>query len=258
MTRAKSPVRQRSGTAVFALLVAAALWGAPETHAATEVRIEGNAAISTRHLREAAAAELAGLKDPARRQAAADDAAFQMEAAGRLAGYAFIDVEYAITGEDADADVVFRVREGSRVHAGGGLLRGERLFHRGPTAPAHRNGSVRPRTWRPTSAPARRELVQRYREQGFTDVKVGEPQITLSADRSVADVRFEIEEGTRFVIAGVVFEGDALPEAGPAARGTGGRPPGAAVLRASRAGARQSRDRGLRRAGLPGRRGHRA
>ena len=65
----------------------------------------------------------------------------------------------------------------------------------------------------------RNKLVQRYREQGFTGVKVGEPQITLSADRSVADVRFEIAEGTRLVISGVVFEGDALPEAGPALKG---------------------------------------
>ena len=44
---------------MFALLVAAALWGAPEAQAATEVRIEGNAAIGTRRLKEAAAAELA-------------------------------------------------------------------------------------------------------------------------------------------------------------------------------------------------------
>jgi outer membrane protein insertion porin family len=50
-------------------------------------------------------------------------------------------------------------------------------------------------------------------------VKVGEPKITLSADRSVADVRFEIEEGTRFVISDVVFEGDALPASGPTLKG---------------------------------------
>ena len=199
---------------MFALLVATVLCGIPETHAATQVRIEGNAAIGTRRLKEAAAAELAGLKDPARRQAAADDAAFQMESAGHLAGYAFIEVDYTITGEGDDAAVVFKVREGPRVLLGEVSFAGNKFF----TA-----AQLRPHIAMDHSAPyvegdvraGRNALVLRYREEGFGGVKVAEPQITVNADRSAADVRFEIEEGTRFVIADVVFEGDALPESGP-------------------------------------------
>jgi len=197
-----------------ALLAAAVLCGAPEAHAATEARIEGNTAISTKRLRSAAAAELKSLEDPTRRQAAADDAAFQMEHAGRLAGYAFFGVEYAITGEGADAAVVFTVREGPRVRLGEVSFSGNAFFTAAQLRPHVATASSAPYVEADVRA-ARGRLVQRYREQGFTGVKVGEPQIAFRAERSVADVRYEIAEGTRFVISGVVFEGDALPEAGP-------------------------------------------
>ena len=213
MTGGTTAMRLVMRCTAAALFAAAVLCAVPAAWAAVEVRIEGNAAVSTRHLREAAAAELAGLKDPAHRQAAADDAAFQMEYAGRLAGYAFIDVEYTITGEDPDAAVVFRVSEGARVMLGEVSFSGNEFF----TA-----AQLRPHIATARSAPyveadvraGRNALVQRYREQGFTGVKVEAPRITLNADRSVADVRFEIAEGTRFVISGVLFEGDTLPEAG--------------------------------------------
>jgi len=204
----------KTWTAAFVLLARIMLCAAPTARAETEARIEGNAAIKTRRLREAAAAELTGLKDPARRQAAADDAAFQMEAAGRLAGYAFIEVEYAITGEDADAAVVFKVSEGPRVLLGEVSFTGNEHFTAAQLRPHIATASSAPYVEGDVRA-GRKHLVQRYREQGFSGVKVAEPQITVSTDRSVADVRFEIAEGTRFLISGVVFEGDALPDAGP-------------------------------------------
>lgn len=214
MTRTKRAVRRHLGTMVLALLVAAALGGAPEARAATEVRIEGNVALGARQLRKAAGDELARLKDPEHRQSAADDAAYQMKTAGRHAGYASIDVEYTITGEGADAVVVFKVSEGTRVLLGEVSFAGNEHFT---------TAQLRPHIATARSAPyveadvraARGKLTRRYREQGFAGVKVGEPQITLSADRSLADVRFEIAEGTRMVVSGVVFDGDALPEASP-------------------------------------------
>ena len=152
--------------------------------------------------------------------------------------------------------MTFEVREGPRVRLGEVSFAGNGFF----TA-----AQLRPHIAIAKSAPyvegdvraARNHLVQRYREQGFTGVKVGEPQITLSADRSVADVRFEIEEGTRFVISGRGVRGGRAAGIRPDAQEADERLPGAAVLPASRAGAWQSRDRGLRRAGVPGRRGRR-
>ena len=211
-------MRQQIRTAVAALSVAAVLWNAPATQAATEVRIEGNTAISTRRLREAAAAELAGLEEPARRPAAAEDAAFQMKFAGRRAGYAFIEVEYAITGEGADAVVIFNVREGPLVHLGEVTFSGNAFFTADQLLP--HIALKLPTLYMESDVRAgREELVQLYREQGFSDVKIGDPQVSLSSDRSVADVRFEIVEGTRFMISSVVLEGDTLPDAGPLIKG---------------------------------------
>ena len=218
MTRAPRTVRRHRGTAVFALLAAAALCCAPEARAATEARIEGNVAIGTKRLREAAAAELARLDDPTHRRAAADDAAFQMEAAGRLAGYAFIEVEYTIAGEDAEAAVVFSVREGTRVMLGEVSFAGNEFFTATQLRPHIATAASAPYVEADVRA-GRNHLVQRYREQGFSRVQVSEPQITLSADRSVAAVRFEIAEGTRVVISDVVFEGDALPAGDSALKG---------------------------------------
>jgi outer membrane protein assembly complex protein YaeT len=208
-----------------ALLAAAMLCGAPRAHAATAVRIEGNAALSTRHLREAAAAELAGLEDPALRPAAAADAAFEMIAAGRRAGYAFIDVEYAIAGEGADTAVVFKVVEGPLVQLGEVSFSGNAFFTAAQLLPHIVRERPTPYLAGDVRA-GREEVVQLYREQGFTDVKIGEPQITLRSDRSIADVRLEIAEGTRFVISAVVFEGDALPSAGPVIAGLTSSLPG--------------------------------
>lgn len=211
-------------TAVEALLVAAALCGvlggAPAARAATAaaaapaVRIEGNDAIGTRRLREAAAADLARLGDPARRQAAAEDAAFEMASAGRRAGYAFIAVRYAITGEGPDTAVVFKVEEGPLVHLGEVAFSGNAYFTVAQLLPHIVLES--PALYVAADVRAGlNELVQLYREQGFADVRIGEPLLTLSADRSVADLRFAIAEGTRFVIERVLFEGDALPDAVP-------------------------------------------
>ncbi len=205
-------MRQLVRTAVSALLAATVLCTAPAARAATTVRIEGNAAISARRLREAASAELAGLENPARRLAAADDAAFQMENTGREAGYAFIEVEYAFTGEGADAAVVFRVREGPLVKLKTVSFSGNVFFTVDQLRPHIAVKSPTPYIAADVRA-GRQELVQLYREQGFSDVKIGESQITLNADRSFADVSFEIAEGTRFVIWSVVFEGDSLPDA---------------------------------------------
>jgi outer membrane protein insertion porin family len=213
MKRANGAMRLVMLAAAWALPAAAVLCTAPAARAATATSITGNAAISSRHLREAAAAELRGLDDPARRRAAAADAAFQMEHAGRRAGYAFMEVEYAITGEGAEAAVAFTVREGPRVVLGEVTFPGNSFF---PVA------ELRKRIAGEGPAPyveadvrtGRNELLLLYRDQGFADVKIGDPQITFRADRSVADVRLEVVEGTRFVISGVVFEGDPLP--GPA------------------------------------------
>ncbi len=197
-----------------ALLLAAALSVAPAARAATVVRIEGNAAISTRHLREAATAELAGLEEPARRAAAAEDAGFQMEGVGRRKGYAFIEVEHAIAGEGSDTVVVFKVAEGPLVRLGEVSFSGNAFFTAAQLLP-YLTGKGRAPYVEADLRAGRQSLVQRYREEGFADVKIGEPLITLRSDRSVADVLFEIDEGTRLMIAAVLLEGDALPDAGP-------------------------------------------
>jgi outer membrane protein assembly complex protein YaeT len=218
-------MRLKVQTALAALLTAAALCAVPAARAATAVTIEGNAALGAGRLREAAAAELAGLKDPARRAAAAADAAFQMEYAGRTAGYAFIQVEYAIAGTGADAAVVFTVREGPLVRLGTVSFSGNAFFSAAQLQPYIAAQGAGPFVEAEVRS-GRGELVQLYREQGFADVRIGEPQITLRAGRTVADVHIEIAEGTRSMIEAVVFEGDALPDAAPLLSGLASSLPG--------------------------------
>jgi outer membrane protein assembly complex protein YaeT len=220
-------MRARRRTAHQTLLIAAALCGVlgvapatPVAHAAKPataapaVRIEGNHAIATRRLRQAAAADLAGLTDPERRAAAAEDAAFEMEAAGRRAGYAFIEVDHAITGAGADAAVVFTIREGPRVHLGEVSFVGNTFFTAEQLRP-YIAAAGAPLYVAAEMSSGRSELLRLYRAQGFVDVTIGEPQVTPRSDRTVVDVRFEIVEGTRSVIERVVFAGEVPPDAGP-------------------------------------------
>ena len=229
---------------------------APAARAATAVRIEGNAALSTRSLREAAAAELAGLEDPARRRAAAADAAFQMESAGHRAGYAFIEVEYAITGEGADAAVVFTVREGPLVRLGEVAFSGNAFFTAAAAAPARRaggpdpvRGGRRPRRPEGPGAALSGPGLLRREDRGAADRAAPRPQRRRRAlrDRRGDPLR-DLGRGVR---------GGRAAGFQPGAPAAGVRPAGPAVLRAAQAGPGQQRDRGLRRAGLPGRRGRR-
>jgi outer membrane protein assembly complex protein YaeT len=210
----------RSGTrgAAAALLAIALLCAPPAARAETAVRVAGNAAISAKKLRAAAANELKELEDPARRRAAAADASFQMESAGRRLGYAFIEVDHEISGEGAEAVVTFTVREGPLVRLGEISFSGNVFFPAGDLRPYFSGGGPTPYVKADIDA-GRRELLLLYRNQGFPAVEIGKPQITFSPDRSVADVRLEITEGNRLLISGVVFEGDALPEGGPALQG---------------------------------------
>ncbi|HEY5999823.1 MAG TPA: BamA/TamA family outer membrane protein [bacterium] len=193
--------------AAATLVAAAVLCAAPPARAGVSVRIEGNAALDARSLREAASAELERLSDPARRPAAADDAAFQMESAGRHAGYAFIEVTSALSGAGDDVTAVFTVREGPLVRLAEVTFAGNAFF------PAER---LRPLVAAPGTPPyveadlreGRREVAQLYRDEGFADAQVTGPHVAFSEDRTRASVRFDIVEGTRRVIRAVVFEGD--------------------------------------------------
>ncbi|HVQ34778.1 MAG TPA: BamA/TamA family outer membrane protein, partial [Candidatus Bathyarchaeia archaeon] len=47
-----------------------------------------------------------------------------------------------------------------------------------------------------------------YRDEGFARVKVGRPRIALSAEADAAEVEVDIEEGPRFSVDDVTFEGE--------------------------------------------------
>ncbi|HEX4825524.1 MAG TPA: translocation/assembly module TamB domain-containing protein [Candidatus Polarisedimenticolaceae bacterium] len=48
-----------------------------------------------------------------------------------------------------------------------------------------------------------------YRDEGFVQVRVALPQITLAATGDAADVRIAVDEGTRFSVGEIAFQGDA-------------------------------------------------
>ncbi len=196
------------------VLVALGLAGAiPAARAAeVDIRIEGNRFLSTEELRREAARELERLRPPALRLADVDDAAFQMERRYRREGYAFVEIEFAI--EEGESRVVFRIREGPRLRVGPVSFHGNEALSRQrllELAEAERPGIGEP--GRVPYVRAEIEAIAEalraaYLEEGFRDAVVEVPPAPFSEEDGLADLRFRIHEGPRWIV-------EALEPAGP-------------------------------------------
>ena len=176
----------------------------PDTREVEEGVIEfvGNERVSSSELKDSAKRELRAFFEHDRRPADASDAAYSMEIHLREEGHAQGTVTFRIE-EDR---VVFEVHEGPRAEIGSVVLTGVRVmlakelleYFDYPDRPLFRFREV---------AAGARSVEHHYLLEGYYRVKVGTPEIHWNEDRTVANVTIAVEEGLRYEIQAVEFEG---------------------------------------------------
>jgi outer membrane protein insertion porin family len=184
-----------------------------------ELHFHGNSALSEKRLREAATDELRDFERSGQKRADADDAAFEMELAYRRAGHSFATVDYRYERIKGKTVVTFVVAEGPRVLIKRIRITGNQAF---PTEDllslfAHKKNGLlgigRPVFVEGEVRDAVSEIRELYRGNGYLDVKIDGPEFVFSRDRARVDVVVAINEGGRFLIRRVDFEGDVPQEA---------------------------------------------
>jgi outer membrane protein assembly complex protein YaeT len=184
----------------------------------TAVRIVGNHALAEATLREAAAQELLDFQTKGLKNAAADDAAYQMERLYRESGYRFATVDYSLErSADGGLGLTFVVAEGVRVRikeivlTGNAAVPTERLLGffaaQAEESPVGADWFVESRI-----AAAVDGIRTYYYGHGYLQCVVADPQFTFSADRATVTVLVTIKEGVAFVVHELRFSGDLLPE----------------------------------------------
>ena len=208
--------------ALVALIALAACRSRPDGEAAEPefpVRITGQRNVAERDLRASARRELRSFANNGRRPADAADAAYAMEGQLHEKGYAHGTVQFELT----EAELVFTVDEGPRTYLG------EVFFDRAENVEeaelkkffafegAGPLGAGRPLFKRDQVEAAATEVERYYQLEGHLRVVVGEVQVGWDESRSVATVTVPVEEGPRYTVTEVAFEGaDDLPlGAGP-------------------------------------------
>ena len=180
---------------------------APWSDAAEGVDLSfvGHGSFAEKELIQVVASELAGLDGSPVDKAAVDDAAYAIELFYRGKGFPDVNVDYEFTPGDP-ARASFRVEEGPLVTVESFEVEGVRALARedleglledaGPGSPyslARARGAMA-------------AIRAAYLARGFLDVRVAGPRVERLEDAGVA-LTAEIDEGPRFVVRGMEFEG---------------------------------------------------
>lgn len=183
--------------------------------------ITGNSNITDKDLLKSAAAELRMFEEKGYRKADIDDAAFQMRSTYLQEGYAFAIVDYDYEKTDSQVSVTFRVEEGPRVyvtkinfsgneHIGSDILQG--IFAVKSTSFNRQQKMVFVESDIKDGVNSLRGY---YSGEGYRDVQVEKPDFVFSEDRTGVTVSIRIEEGPKYIISEVQFNGDIIAELSP-------------------------------------------
>lgn len=174
----------------------------------------GNQVLKDGTLEKAAAAELRAYTVNNGRLSDLDDAAYQMVVAYRRAGYAFAVVDHTVEQGPGGVRAVFTVTEGPRVQVEKIMLEGAEVFSRAELMPFFDPENRLPKgtlTFVQASVDrAASGIAALYRERGYLDVRIDQPRMVFSADRSQVDISVWIHEGPQYrvrTIAGVEAPG---------------------------------------------------
>jgi len=184
-----------------------------------KIVFRGNQALREAALRRAAADELTAFKNQGQRRSDVDDAAFQMELAYRKAGHAFAAVDYQIEQVAKELVVTFTINEGPRVILQKIDISGNATIARQTLLPFFEEdksglfGQGKLLFIKSNIESASSQIRDFYISQGYRDVVVGDVQYSFSDDRTQATVKVAIEEGIRYVVHDILFQGDLIPKA---------------------------------------------
>ncbi len=182
-----------------------------------DLAFQGHTTFSDRDLYRVLAVQLSDFAKTTYKKSAVDDMAYEVERHYNSEGFPFASVGYEYeeaseTGRKPRARL--RIQEGPRTELG-------RVSFEG-------NLAIEARTLREFFAPSSRrvweedheyyveshvstalsEIAREYIVRGFMDVSISDPVVTFDADRTRADVHVTIDEGTRYSLAAVRFEGE--------------------------------------------------
>jgi outer membrane protein insertion porin family len=223
----------RRAAAILVVLAAAGCASRPDTkdpdafEPSFPYRFEGNAAVASKQLIEAAKPELRSFETKGHHAADLDDAAYAMRRWLRREGHAHSKVTVRMEpSPEQVAAATFVIEEGPRTRWGtivfpGAQAQGEAALRQLFVFEKKKAGLLAqeepPPPFRQTDLEAGiARVASVYLGEGYYRVKVGPPKIAWSADRTVADVTVPVEENRRYVVASVevVFDGSPDSEEG--------------------------------------------
>lgn len=178
------------------------------------LRLLGNTRFTEAEIRTAIREPLAEIAETGLTPALADDTAFFLGVFYRKNGYSQVFVKGAIARGNV---LALTISEGPLTTLGRVTFEGNQ---RVPSATLFNllTGLADGKNGRPKAIPFVESEIRAgvdrirgyYRSEGYLDVAVGEPSITLSADKTHADVRVGIDEGMQYRFGAIHLEGDVL------------------------------------------------
>ncbi|MCX6968327.1 MAG: BamA/TamA family outer membrane protein [Verrucomicrobia bacterium] len=189
----------------------------PKPPVLTRVRVvlEGNTHFSADQIRAALADPLSAMEQSGLTPALADDAAFLLGVFYRKNGYSQVEVKWAIS---AGNTLRLTIVEGPFTRLGEVVFRGNAHLP-ASTLLGYVTGAIRerfpdkkqPLPYVESDVKGGVERIRGlYHSEGFLDATVDPPVITISPDKTRADVAVTIHEGIQYHFGKITFEGDII------------------------------------------------
>jgi outer membrane protein insertion porin family len=210
---------QLSGLIVPADGLSAEGQAAADSTAKTRIVFEGNEGLGEVALRKAAETELAGFAQHGGREADIDDAAYQMEAAYRKAGFPFAVVDYRIEKGPEGTVAIFEVQEGEQVYLSDLRLEGNTVFEEQDLETLFEDSRNRILAGdekiyvEAEILDGASRIQDLYRSRGYLDAKVHKPEVLFTDRNSRAVITIRIEENQQSVIQDILYAGDTVESA---------------------------------------------
>ena len=179
-----------------------------------KVRIQwsGNRAFKEGALRDALAEQLAQIRSEGLSRPNADDTAFYTAVFYHQKGYANASVAWKIEGDT----LVLVIEEGTRVKLRSTAVEGNPSAGAStllpllisPLVDRQRTQASRLNYIRADLEVGANRIAEWYRNEGFLEVQVSQPEVTFSDDGQSADVLVRVVEGKRYRFANPTFMGD--------------------------------------------------
>ncbi len=177
-----------------------------------KIQWSGNRAFRDGALRDAVAEQLAQIRSEGLSRPNADDTAFYTAVFYHQKGYANASVSWQI----AEDTLVLTIEEGTRVKLRSAAIEGNPSASAStllpllisPLVDRQRTQASRLNYVRADLEVGANRIAEWYRNEGFLEVQVSQPEVTFSDDGQSADALVRVIEGKRYRFANPTFTGD--------------------------------------------------